>query len=105
MRQPGQARELRTEVLDHHFLVAEHLVDMERDPLFGAAHQHDRGRLAGEQAMWTRLQQRAQPEERQVFGPVAVAATQLLRRGGFRATKKAHGTQLALLAWAFGTFR
>jgi hypothetical protein len=44
--QAGQARQLRPEVLHHHFLVAQHFVDVHRDALRGASEDHHRQRLA-----------------------------------------------------------
>ena len=40
--QAGQARQLRPEVLDHHFLVAQHFVHVHGDALRGAAEDHHR---------------------------------------------------------------
>ena len=66
---------MRPEVLDHHFLVAEHFVDMHRNALRGAAHHDDgvgpdRGRLF---AAGRYIQQSAGPEKRQLLAGKAVA--------------------------------
>ena len=63
---PGRRDSCGPEVLDHHFLVAQHFVDVQRDALLRAADHHHRPRAAdARRRARAGLQQRAQPEERQ----------------------------------------
>ena len=62
---PGSRDSCGPEVLDHHFLVAQHFVDVQRDALRRAADHHHRLRAPGRAAAPARLQQRAEPEEGQ----------------------------------------
>ena len=57
---------MRAEVLDHHFVIAHHLVDMQRNALLGTAdHHHHASALRAVGRAHTGLQQRAQPEKRE----------------------------------------
>ena len=73
--QARQPRQLRPKVLDHHFLVAQHLIDMQRHALVGTAHHHDHGRAPRRHPARAALQQRVEPEERHAaFAKTVLAA-------------------------------
>ena len=62
-------------MLDHHFLVAQHFVDVQRHALRRAAHHHHGLRAPGGRSACTVLQQAAQPVERQHLLTHGVPAT------------------------------
>ena len=63
-RQSGQADHLRAQVLDDHFVVAQHFVDLHRHALLRTAYHHHGARATARfGAARTLLQQRAEPVE------------------------------------------
>ncbi|OIQ82611.1 hypothetical protein GALL_355940 [mine drainage metagenome] len=91
-RHPGQtryARQLRAEVLDHDFLVAEHFVDQQRDALRRRTHQHQWHAAPGGLGAGAAVAgQRAEPVAGQLV--VGVAPVALLRRAGGLGRLDAH---------------